>query len=82
MEGPFLKQGGDTFHSFKINNTEGHMLLDCTLLGKVSGVSGNGTLATVEFYVKVSGESVLDLYDTILVNSQKQSITHTSNDGY
>jgi len=81
LEGSFLKQGGNTFFTFKINNTEGYMIVDCTLLGDVSGVSGNGTLATVKFYVEARGECALDLYDTKLVNSSEQSITHTTIDG-
>jgi len=80
-EGPFLKQGGDTFFAKKTNNTAGNILVDCTLLGNVSGVSGNGTLATVKFYAEVQGESILDLYDTILINSHEIAITHIPIDG-
>lgn len=80
-EGPFLRQGGSTFFSKKINNTAGYILVDCTLLGSVLGVSGGGTLATVKFYAKGEGTSVLDLYDTKLVNSLEQPIAHTANDG-
>ncbi|MDI6904741.1 MAG: cohesin domain-containing protein [Candidatus Bathyarchaeia archaeon] len=80
-EGNFLKQGGDTFFAKKANNTAGNILVDCTLLGNVPGVSGNGTLATVEFYAEVQGESILDLYETTLISSLEQPITHTANDG-
>lgn len=82
VEGSFLKQGGDTFFWSKINNTAGYMIVDCTLLGDVLGVSGNGTLATVEFYVEAIGDCVLDLYGTILVSSAEQPIEHTAIDGY
>lgn len=81
-EGPFLKQGGDTFFCSKINNTAGYMIVDCTLLGNVPGVSGNGTLAIVEFYVETVGDCTLDLYGTILINSAEQPIEHTAFDGY
>jgi len=81
-EGSFLKDGGDTFFYPKINHTEGYALVDCTLLGTIPGVSGNGTLATIDFHVKDRGECILDLYDTILVNSAEQSIEHTVIDGY
>ena len=81
-EGTFLKGGGNTFFWPKINNTEGYILADCTLLGDVSGVNGSGTLATVEFYVEGRGESILDLHDTKLVSSLEQSIAHTAIDGY
>lgn len=78
----FLKQGGDTFFAKKINNTQGYVLVDCTLFGDVAGVNGSGTLASIEFYAEAQGESVLDLYDTILINSLEQSITHTANNGF
>ena len=81
-EGSFLKGGGNTFFAYKINNTEGYVLVDCTLLGDVPGVDGNGTLATVKFYVGGKGESILDLYDTTLVSSLEQPITHIAIDGY
>jgi hypothetical protein len=81
-EGPFLKSGGNTFFTYKINNTEGFVLADCTLLGDIPGVSGNGTLVAIEFHVKAFGECILDLYDTILVNSAEQSIPHTAIGGY
>jgi hypothetical protein len=80
-EGEFLKRGGDTFFYSKTNNTAGYILVDCTLLGDISGVSGNGTLATAEFYAETEGTSILDLYDTILINSSEQPIIHTATDG-
>ena len=82
FEGQFLKTGGDTFFTYKVNNTLGYMIVDCTLLGDVPGVSGDGVLATVKFYVESVGECLLDLYDTILINSAEQAIEHTEADGY
>jgi len=81
-EGSFLKSGGHTFFNFKINDTTGYILADCTLLGNTSGVSGNGTLATVKFHVKTAGNCTLHLQDAILVNSLEQLITTKVNDGY
>jgi len=81
-QGNFLKQGGLTFFWSIMNNTEGYILVDCTLLGNVPGVSGSGTLATVKFYAENQGESILDLYNTTLINSQEQTINpHTAYDG-
>ena len=83
IEGSFLKQGGNTlFITPTVNNTGGYLRLDCTLLGDIPGVSGNGTLATIEFTVKATGECALDLYDTALVSSFEQPITHTITDGH
>ncbi|NIP66805.1 hypothetical protein GWN63_01760 [Candidatus Bathyarchaeota archaeon] len=80
-EGGFLEQGGDTFFYPKINNTEGSMLVDCTLLGDIPGVDGHGILVTVQFSVEASGVSDLDLYETTLVSSLQQDIPHTTSDG-
>ncbi len=80
-EGDFLKSVGDTFFSPIIDNTEGIILIDCTLLGKIPGANGSGTLATVEFKSENAGQTILDLYDTKLVSSLEQSISHTTNDG-
>jgi len=83
IEGSFLKQGDNTlFITPTVNNIEGYLRLDCTLLGDIPGVSGNGTLATIEFTVKAAGECALDLYDTALVSSFEQPITHTITDGH
>ena len=81
-EGPFLKSGGSTFFTYKINSTEGCMVVDCTLLGDIQGVDGSGTLTTIKFYIKRTGECLLDLYDTILLNSAEQPIEHSTTDGY
>jgi len=81
-EGSFLKSGGDTFFANQTNNAVGFVLVDCTLLGNVSGVSGSGTLVTIQFYVKESGECILDLYDTKLISTSEQPIAHTVTDGY
>jgi len=79
-EGDFLKKHGQTFFSHKLNET-GYMILDCTLVGDLPGVSGSGTLATVEFYVKEAGASQLRLTETVLVNSSEDLIPHTIKNG-
>ena len=81
-EGPFLKSGGSTFFTYKINSTGGCMVVDCTLLGDIQGVNGNGTLTIIKFYIKTMGECLLDLYDTILLDSAEQPIEHSTTDGY
>ena len=81
-EGSFLKQGVETLFVSKTNNTAGYIIIDCTLLGELSGVSGSGQLATIKFHVKTGGACYLDLYDTILLSSSEQTITYTVRDGY
>ncbi|UCH32426.1 MAG: hypothetical protein JSV05_03340 [Candidatus Bathyarchaeota archaeon] len=83
FEGAFLKAGGETFFPSPIvNNTAGHMLVDCTLIGSIPGVSGSGVLAIITFFVENSGECLLDLHGTILINSSEYSIAHIAVDGY
>lgn len=81
-EGSFLKTGGKTFFYYNVNETAGCMVVDCTLLGGVSGVSGNGTLATITFHVKNVGECPLHLYNVIFINSLEQTIPSQTSDGY
>jgi len=73
-EGSFLKSGGTTFFAYNVNSTEGHIIVDCTLLGNISGVSGNGVLANVIFNVNNLGQSPLNLYEALLLNSSEQTI--------
>ena len=82
VEGPFLKAGGSTYFTYRLNATAGYLIADCTLLGMVPGVSGNGTLTTITFYVKNGGECPLDLYHLILLNSIEQPIPSLAVDGY
>lgn len=86
-EGTFLRNGGNTFFDPKINNTAGHILVVATLIpnipgSEIPGVSGNGTLATIQFHVKEDGACDLILYDTLLANSAEQSITHILFNGH
>jgi len=82
-EGVFLNNGGNnTFFSPLLNNTAGYFLADCTLLGDTSGVSGQGVLVTIQFYVKASGACGLSLDNTVLINTSVQTITHTVTSGH
>jgi hypothetical protein len=73
-EGPFLKAGGSTIFTYETNATAGSVLVDCTLLGNIPGVSGSGTLAILTFQVKSAGQSPLNLNNVTLINSLEQSI--------
>jgi predicted lipoprotein with Yx(FWY)xxD motif len=74
-EGPFLKSGGNsTFFYYNLNATADQITVDCTRLGNVPGASGSGVLATIKFNVTGSGQSPLNLYNAILLNSQEQAI--------
>jgi hypothetical protein len=84
IEGPFLKQGGDTYFSIinftdNYNSTHGIAWVTCALLGADLGVNGNGTLAVVTFKAKQLGTSNLSLTDTWL--SDSEPISHVSLSG-
>lgn len=83
-EGPFLKTGGDTFFTSRVNNTEGHLIVDCTLLGTIPGVTGEGVLTSATFHVKTAGQCLLDLYYVSLLDDSldPQSIPCETSDGY
>jgi len=87
-EGPFLSQGGNTFFASLVNNTynatHGRVLMGATLIGLIPGVNGSGTLGTVTFQAKTSGDTLLHLTATSLLDSSeppRNPITHTTIDG-
>lgn len=81
-EGSFLKAGGNTFFTYNSNDTMGHMIVDCTLLGNVLGVSGDGVLATITFGVNGEGTSPLNLYNATLIDSNVNQIPYIVSSGY
>jgi len=81
IQGSFLSGSGETYWIEQIDNTTGIILAACTLVGNRPGVNGSGTLCSVSFYAEALGESVLGLYDTKLVDSFEQLITHAVNHG-
>jgi hypothetical protein len=58
------------------------MTLDSTLTGNVNGVNGDGTLATITFYVNNAGGCPLHLSVATLVNSNDTQIPSQTVDGY
>jgi len=81
-EGPFLKDGGNTFFTYTINATSGVIIADCALLGNLTGVSGDGTLVTLQFYLKEQGDCTLDIIEVTLLNSSEQPIDARLIDGH
>lgn len=86
-EGAFLKEGTEspmgTFFSYQIRHeVEGtYIIVVCVTLGQYPGVSGSGTLFSVNFMVKHSGISNLHLYDSMLLDSTASEIPHITLDG-
>jgi hypothetical protein len=82
-EGPFLKgDGRSTFFSYNISLADGRMVVDCTLLGWISGVSGSGILSTLTFHSKNYGECPLNMYNLLLIDSNEQPILCQTSNGY
>jgi len=63
------------------NATHGRMYISASLIGSVPGVTGSGTLATINLTTVSYGGSILDLSNTKLINSNIATIPHTSIDG-
>lgn len=82
VEGPFLKESGDTFFTYNSNDSEGHLIVDCTLLGEALGASGNGVLAIVTFHVNATGHSPLNLYEATLIDNNEMQIPCQVTSGY
>jgi len=83
VEGDFLSTGGSTyFKAGEIDNTAG--TIDWTyglLLDGVPGVSGSGSLTTLNFNAIGSGTTLLTLSNVKLVDSSSQEITCGVEDG-
>jgi hypothetical protein len=79
-EGPFLGQDGmETDFSYSASTLDGVVKVGSTRLGQVSGASGSGTLATLEFVVVEGGGCDLTLMNTRLIKSisgKKEMIPH------
>ena len=73
-EGPFLESDGNsTFFYYDLNTTAGQIAVECTRVGSVPGATGSGVLATIKFNAQSSGQSPLDLYYALLLNSATPS---------
>lgn len=84
VEGPFLTSGGFTtsFVPGTPDNTAGTLTATAaSLIGTVSGVNGDDTIARVTFQALKSGTSALTLANVILLDSGSADITATSLDG-
>jgi hypothetical protein len=77
----FLRNVGTTYFTYKASSLGDTVVADCTLVGVAPGASGNGTLATIKFYVRGVGTSSLDLFNTTLVSSLDNDINHTAISG-
>lgn len=68
--------------TIEINNTAGYVWFSASLEPPEPEVSGNGTLAVITFHVEGLGACELALYDTVLADSDKRQLPHSTSDGY
>jgi hypothetical protein len=85
-EGSFLRGGGPTFWDLAnftddYNSTEGVLYVADLLTAQVSGVSGGGVLARIEFKSVALGNCVLHLEDVELSDPTSSQISHADSDG-
>ena len=80
-EGPMMGNSSNSLFTYYLNTTDEHLVVDCTLLGNISGVNGTGTLTTIQFTVKENGACELNLYDTDLRDPNDNTIVHTVGTG-
>lgn len=83
-EGPFLKHGGSTLWvNGTIDNTNGIIIYHASsLVGNVTGVSGNGAIGTITFKVKQYGNSTLHLANVILLDPTLSEYTDVTLNDY
>jgi len=82
IEGDFLMGGGMTTFAKYVDHFYGFAMFGATGDADHYGVWGEGILATVIFSILEAGECDLDLYDTTLLNRDKDELTHSIVDGY
>lgn len=83
IQGDFLKRGTyNTFWQPKWDNTVGQIQVWESMLRPDPASSGSGELFKVNFKVKNAGSSILQLWETDLVDPYQAKIKHTTNDGF
>ena len=82
-EGNFLKKdGASTFVAVKkINNTAGYVQIGSTRFNTQTGVTGNGSLARIEFQAINLGTSSLDFIKLALLDSNLNEVNISTNRG-
>lgn len=79
-EGPFLSDAVSTAFVAKV--FPDYIDIGCTTLGVSPGVDGSGTLFSVTFLVKDTGDSLFDVYYSVLLDPSLTAIAHTTTNGF
>jgi hypothetical protein len=81
-EGDLFQGFGDTTMSFTVNSTAGSVYVSVNLTSPSVTADNNGTLVTLAFQVKGTGETSLHVYDTFLYDSSGIYLQYVAYDGY
>jgi hypothetical protein len=81
LEGDLLSKFGITSMTATIDNGAGVISVSINLTDPSRMADGNGTLTIFKFHVKEISDSILDLYDTQLWDSDLLPLPHTTKDG-
>lgn len=81
-EGDLFQGLGTTPLSYAIDNIAGGVYASVNLTSPSAAVDKNGTLVTLTFQVKGTGETSLHIYDVSLYDSTGANLQYTAYDGY
>jgi hypothetical protein len=81
-EGDVFQGLGTTLLSSAIDNTAGSVCASVNLTSPTAPVDNNGTLVTLTFQVKGTGETSLHIYDAFLYDSAGVYLRYVAYDGY
>jgi len=81
-EGTFLGQYFPTAMAYSIDPIGGVVDIGSTILGPYPGMYGDGLLCRIQFVVTEAGESVLNLFGTVLLDSNLDAAIHQTRDGF
>jgi hypothetical protein len=85
FEGNFMNDGGHlTYFTYTTDAFEGTFTVVIFRMGPLPrvGASGDGTLATFKLFVVESGESPIELMDTILLDPEGNALPHKTSDAF
>jgi hypothetical protein len=85
FEGDFMNAGGHlTYFTYTTDAFEGTFTVVIFRMGPAPriGASGDGTLATFKLFVVESGESPIELMDTILLDPEGNALPHKTSDAF
>jgi hypothetical protein len=86
LEGDFMDEGGShlTYFTYTTDSFEGTFTVVIFRMSAPPriGVAGDGTLATFKLFVVESGESPIELIDTILLDPDGNHLPHKTSDAF